>query len=203
MEARVVSRELRERVAVAQRLPRARATFGGEARAREEAAYRRAIEIVQVLFGNVEVPAGAHQLADHAPLIGHRQHDPAAGRQQPMDGLEASHGVDRVLHEIEARDDVERAIGAIVLRRRLHHVRDVPVGDHRLDILQPRRQRGSSGVEVGEDEVVPDFDAKLGEADVFLAEALRALHVGRADQPALRVVRPEVVGASEAVPAVS
>ena len=65
------------------------------------------------------------------------------------------------------------------------------------EVAELIRQRGSVGIEVEEDEPLPDLAAHADEAELVPAEAFDAVRVLGADEAAVEVVDPGVVRALE------
>ena len=81
-------------------------------------------------------------------------------------------------------------------------VNDLHVGEAEfLEILAERLDRRGEGrcvgVEIGEDKALPDFRAELGQPAIGFSKLLSAIHQGRPDKLARRVIAPSVVGAGE------
>jgi len=83
--------------------------------------------------------------------------------------------------------DVHRGIGLIQFK----------VFQHLCHLGQSWRQRCGLGVEVDEDEAVPDLHLELGQADLALVEAASLFHRRRPDQLTVQAVGPMVIGAQE------
>ena len=105
------------------------------------------------------------------------------------------------LHEVLGQDLPIRLPNVV-----LHHHRDVIrhaiAADHLFEGRELRAQVGRVGVQRGVDPALPDLAGQLGKAHLIGREIGAFLHEGRAQQAAVQVVSPGVVGADD-VPALA